>query len=228
MWLTGRVRAADASPSACLHACRIRPAEVIRVAGFPPHITHDKQGADNTSVNTPSTPTTNGGPLSPQRQNELAEADPSARKVLSAAKVAAFNGWTIGGAAALSLLFALSSPTALVVGSGLAIVAWNELRGRKLLLRFDPRGPRLLGWNQLGFMGLVVAYCLWSIYIGLTGTTELDALFKELESVTGSIGDLQTTLTLAVYGGVITGTIIFQGLNSLYYFTRTKHVQAAR
>ncbi len=53
-----------------------------------------------------------------------------------------------------------------------------------------------------------------------------DALFTELESVTGSIGDLQTTLTLAVYGGLIIGTIIFQGLNALYYFTRTKHVQA--
>ncbi len=179
-------------------------------------------------MTTPSTTTTNDGPLSPQRQNELAEADPNARKVLSAAKVAAFNGWAIGVFAALSLLFALSSRTALVVGSGLVIVAWNELRGRKLLLRFDPRGPRLLGWNQLGLMGLVVAYCLWSIYIGLTGTAELDALLKELEPVTGSIGDLQTTLTLAVYGGVITCTIIFQGLNALYYFTRTKHVQATR
>ncbi len=75
-------------------------------------------------------------------------------------------------------------------------------------------------------MGLVVAYCLWNLYIGLTGTTELDALLKELEPVIGSIGDLQTTLTLAVYGGVITCTILFQGLNALYYFTRTKHVQA--
>jgi len=189
---------------------------------------HDEQDADNTSVTTPSKTTTNDGPASPQRQNKLAEADPSAQKVLSAAKVAAFNGWAIGVSAALSLLFALSSRTALVVGSGLAIVAWNELRGRKLLLRFDPRGPRLLGWNQLGLMGLVVAYCVWSIYTGLTGTTELDALLKELELVTGPIGDLQTTLTLAVYGGVITGTIIFQGLNALYYFTRTKHVQATR
>ncbi len=157
----------------------------------------------------------------------MAEQERSARKVLNAAKLAAFNGWAFGISAALSLLFALSSGTALVVGAGLAIVAWNELRGRKLLLRFDSRGPRLLGWNQLGLMGLLIAYCLWSIYAGLTGTTpELDALIKELEPLIGSTGDLQRTLTLAVYGGVITGTIIFQGLNALYYFTRTKHVQA--
>ncbi len=157
----------------------------------------------------------------------MAEQERSARKVRSAAKLAAFNGWAFGISAALSLLFALSSGTALVVGAGLAIVAWNELRGRKLLLRFDPRGPLLLGWNQLGLMGLLVAYCVWSIYAGLTGATpELDALLKELEPLTGSVDDLQRTLTLAIYGGVIIGTIIFQGLNALYYFTRTKHVQA--
>ncbi len=157
----------------------------------------------------------------------MAEQERSARKVLSAAKLAAFNGWALGISAALSLLFALSSGTALVVGAGLAIVAWNELRGRKLLLRFDPRGPRLLGWNQLGLMGLLVAYCLWSIYVGLTGTSpELDALIKQLGPLPGSSDDLKRTLTLAVYGGVIIGTIIFQGLNGLYYFTRTKHVQA--
>jgi membrane protease YdiL (CAAX protease family) len=157
----------------------------------------------------------------------VAEQEKSARKVLSAARVARFNGWVLGISAVLSLLFALSSGMALVVGAGLAIVAWNELRGRKLLLRSDPRGPRLLGWNQLGLMGLLVAYCLWSIYAGLTGTNpELDALIKELEPMTGSIDDLQRTLTLVIYGGVIIGTIIFQGLNSLYYFTRTKHLQA--
>ena len=157
----------------------------------------------------------------------MAEPERSARKVRNAAKVAAFNGWAFGISAAVSLLFGLSSGTALVVGAGLAIVAWNELRGRKLLLRSDPRGPRLLGWNQLGLMGLLVAYCVWSIYAGLTGTSpELDALLKQLEPMAGSIDDLKRTLTLALYGGVIIGTILFQGLNALYYFTRTKHVQA--
>ena len=81
-----------------------------------------------------------------------------------------------------------------------------------------------MGWNQLGLMGLVVAYSLWSIYVGLTDTTELDALLKELEPMTGSLGELQTTLTLGVYGGAIICTIIYQGLNALYYFTRTKHL----
>ena len=188
----------------------------------------DNRDADDATVTTPSTTTANDAALSPDRQDRRAPVDPGARKVLVAARVAAFNGWAIGGSAALTLLFALSSGTALVLGSGLAIVAWNELRGRRLLIRFDPRGPLLLGWNQLGLMGMLVVYCLWSLYIGLTGTagtSELDALLKELEPVIGSSADLQTTLTWAVYGGVITCTILFQGLNALYYFTRTRHLQ---
>jgi len=30
---------------------------------------------------------------------------------------------------------------------------------------------------------------------------------------------------LLIYGGLILGTLLFQGLNAWYYFTRGKHVQ---
>ena len=142
-----------------------------------------------------------------------------------AAKVARFNGWALGGCAALSLLTGLSSLPVGVVGLGLVVVAWNELRGRKMLLRLDRRGPRLLGRNQLGLMALVVAYSLWSIYLGLTGPTELTVLLEQLEPTFGPLGHLQGTLTLALYGGVILLSVIFQGLNALYYFTRAEHVR---
>ncbi len=142
-----------------------------------------------------------------------------------AAKVARFNGWAIGGCAALSLLTGLSSIPVGMVGLGLVIVAWNELRGRKMLLRLDQGAPRLLGRNQLGLMALVVGYSLWSIYLGLTGTTELTVLLEELEPAFGPLGHLQGSLTLALYGGVILLSIIFQGLNALYYFTRAEHVR---
>ena len=169
-----------------------------------------------------STTTTNGGPLSPEQQGELAQANERAKKFLGAAKVATFNGWVIGVFAAVSLLFALFSVTALVMGVGMAIVAWNEFRGRTLLRRFDPHGPQLLGRNQLGFMALLSGYCLWSIYRTVTNPiTQLE----ELEAMVGSTGDLVTNLTLAVYGTVLLLSFIFQGLNARYYFARTKRVQ---
>ncbi len=172
-----------------------------------------------------TTTTTNGGPLSPlspQQQEELTRANERAKKVLGATKVATFNGWTIGVFAAVTLLFALFSVTALVVGAGMAIVAWNEFRGRSLLRRFDPHGPRLLGRNQLGFMSLLIGYGLWGIFRTLTNPM---TQFEELEAVVGPVGDLVTNLALAVYGGVVLLSLLFQGLNARYYFARIRLVQ---
>ncbi len=176
-----------------------------------------------------STPTTDEGPLSPDQQEQLALANRRAKKVLGAAKVATFNGWSIGSFAAISLLFAIVgfffasfNLTALAMGIGLAVVARNEFRGRDLLLSFSPHGPRLLGKNQLGLMGLLIAYCLWSIYGTLTNPiTEIEGL----EALGEAVGDLATDLTVAVYGVVIVVSGLAQGLNARYYFARTRLVE---
>jgi len=42
----------------------------------------------------------------------------------------------------------------------------------------------------------------------------------------GGIGGLYKTMSIAVYGALIVGTLIFQGLNSIYYFTRAKLLRA--
>ena len=42
----------------------------------------------------------------------------------------------------------------------------------------------------------------------------------------GPMSELQWQLTLAIYGAVIVGAIVFQGLNAVYYFTRAKHLSA--
>jgi len=176
------------------------------------------------------------GPLSPEHLAELARAEQRARKVRKAGGVAMFNGCTIAFFAGGCLLFAAISPLfgeldveALIMAAGLGVVAWNEFRGRRLIRRFDPRACRLLGWNQLGLMALLIGYCAWQIARALFGANPYaDAISKEpmLGSTLGPIGDLYETLTIAVYGAVIAGTIVFQGLNALYYFTRRKHVLA--
>lgn len=169
-----------------------------------------------------STTTTDDGPLSPDQQEQLALANRRAKKVLGAAKVATFNGWSIGLFAAINLLFAIFSFTALVMAIGLAVVARNEFRGRSLLRSFSPHGGRLLGKNQLGFMGLLIAYCLWSIYGTITNPiTEIAGM----EVLTEAVGDLVTDLTMAVYGVVIVVSVLVQGLNARYYFARARLVE---
>ncbi len=165
---------------------------------------------------------TDDAPLTLEQRLELSEANERARKFLGAARVATFNGWTIGVFAAIGLLFGIFSVTALVMGIGMGVVARNEFRGRTLLRQFDPLGPRLLGRNQLAFMGLIIAYCLWSMFqAGSNPITEIPGL----EALADSYGDLVRTLTLAVYGTVIVLTALFQGLNARYYFARTQRVK---
>ena len=51
----------------------------------------------------------------------------------------------------------------------LVVVAWNEFRGRRRLLDFDPAGATILGWNQLGLLVMISIYCLWALYSNLVG-----------------------------------------------------------
>ena len=169
-----------------------------------------------------STPGPDRGPLSPEQQRQLAEASQRARKIMGAARMAAFNGWTIGSIAAVSVLFGLFSRTALVMGIAMGFVAWNEFRGRALLRSFDPEGARLLGKNQVGLLVVIVIYCLWSIYITTTGGNPEMA---EIEAMIGDISDLVTELTVMVYGIVIVVSVVFQGLNARYYFARQRLIR---
>jgi hypothetical protein len=170
--------------------------------------------------------------LAQEHRRELALANQRAKKIRKAAGVAAFNGWATGIFAALSAPFALFSIAGLFVTVGLSVVAYNEFQGRKRLLRFDPLSPALLGWNQVGLMALIVLYCLWMLFAGLTGAGPFAGEMQTNPELAGALGSLSQfdefykVLVVAVYGTVIVLSVIFQGLNALYYFTRRKHVEA--
>lgn len=162
-------------------------------------------------------------PLTPEQQEELRLAMERAGSFLGAAKVAAFNGWSIGFFAVVSILFGLFSLTSLLVGIGLAVVARNEFVGRGRIRSLDPSGLELLWRNQFGFMALIIAYCVWSMY----RTVALpDPDMAELTELLGEgTGELVESLTLTVYATVIVATAIFQGLNARYYFVRVARLR---
>ncbi len=172
----------------------------------------------------PATPTSDGdaSPLSPQQQEAVALATDRSKKILAAAKVATFNGWTLGVLGALSILFGLFSLTGFIVGVFLVIVARNEFRGRTLIRRWEPRGAMLLARNQIGLIGIVIAYCLWSMYSAVANPSRETT---QLEELAGLPSGLVTDLTLMVYGVVIVLTLLFQGLNAWYYFVRIKQLK---
>ncbi len=190
---------------------------------------------DQPSVLQPVAPA--AGPLTAEHMQQLAAADIRARKLRKAAGLAKFNGITIGAFGGLSLLIAVCELAAgsfdwlgLVMGTGLSIVAWNEFRGRKLLQQFQTRAAPLLGWNQVGLMVLIVAYAAWMLYQTATGHTDFDQAIRQQglggSDIIGSMSATVKSMTELVYKLLIALTIIFQGGNALYYFTRAKLLRA--
>jgi len=162
--------------------------------------------------------------LTPEQRQELANAKARSHAFMGAARTATFNIWTVGAFAAVTILFGLFSLTALVLGIGMAVVTWNEYRGRAMVRRFDPAGPLLLGRNQLGLMGLIIVYALWSMY---QTTANPDPELAQMDAILGGdTAGLVAELTAYVYIGVIVLTGIFQGLLARYYFRRIAMVEA--
>jgi hypothetical protein len=110
------------------------------------------------------------------------------------------------------------------------VVAYNELRGRKRLVQFDPSAATLLGWNQLALLAIIIIYCLWAIRSNLNEaksvTAELGA-YSDIETVLGSPEQIQTLarqIVFLFYGSVIALSVVFQGLTALYYFSRRRPI----
>jgi hypothetical protein len=168
-------------------------------------------------------------PLTTSHRAELAKARDRSKKIRKAARVAAFNGWTTAIIATLSAPFALFDATSAVITGVLVLVAYIEFRGRRCLLDFDPSAARLLGWNQIGLLATIVVYCLWML--GATLTDSTGTLAAEMEAISDldpSLGiELQSLVKLvaiALYGGVIVLSALFQGANAIYYFTRRRYI----
>ncbi len=183
-------------------------------------------------MSTATTAAAQPGPLTPEHRYELMLAGERAKSIRKAARVASFNAWATGIIAALSAPFALMSFTGLLVAVGLAAVAYNEFRGRRHLLAFDPAAAKILGWNQLGLLAMITVYCLWMMYSSLAGgaslATQMEG-FADLDAALGSTGELNSlvsSMVIGFYSLVILLSVVFQGLNALYYFTRRKYVEA--
>jgi hypothetical protein len=148
--------------------------------------------------------------------------------MFNASTLAVFSGCSLL-MSLLGLMFGEFDIIGLGMGGGLALLAWNEFRGRAMLRRFELQSCHALGWNQVILMTMVIVYSAWMIGTALWGPGVYDeaiAAESTLAGPLGSINDLYKMIAIAIYGGLIVGTLLFQGLNALYYFTRRKHLEA--
>jgi len=171
-----------------------------------------------------------GPVLSPEHLQQIAFAQKRATKIRRAVKVARFDGWAAGVFGALTLLGGMfGSPVAFVLGSGMIVVAFIELKAAKRLHQLDATAVKTLAWNQVLFGSLLLAYAaysLWGVYHDkseisqqLAGMPEMGALGNDLDQLTRMIGVL-------IYGVLAAVAIFGQGGTALYYLTRKKYVDA--
>jgi hypothetical protein len=190
----------------------------------------------NTPAIQPPSPPSHGSdevpPVTAAQVAVVAQAQNRAHKLRSVGRLAMFNGVMLYVFAGVSLLFAGAGLVfgefdwvALVMGGGLGLLGWNELRGRRLLQARRLESPRVLGWNQLALMALIVAYAIWMLANAWFGPGPYEEAVRQeprLKPMLGDIEHLHRLIAAALYGGLIIGTMVFQGLNALYYFSRAK------
>lgn len=167
--------------------------------------------------------------LSPEQLKQIADARHRSTKIRKGVNVALFDGWSIAIFAGLTLLGGLFSPVSLMLGAGMAAVAFVELRGVKRLRQLDATAPKLLAWNQVFLAALLLTYALFSLWKIYTGRTELAgqlAAYPELATVAGDIEQLSKMIGLLIYGSLIAVAIFGQGGTALFYLSRKKYIDA--
>jgi hypothetical protein len=107
-----------------------------------------------------------------------------------------------------------------------------EWLGYQQLKRAEPAGAAYLGRNQLLFLGIITAYCLWQCIS--FSPDEIRAALTQggagmaYADLGISVDDLVTMLPLfiyAFYALIVVLSVFFQGGLALYYFTRKKPIE---
>lgn len=179
--------------------------------------------------------------LSAEQLGELDLARVRWKKVQRAIKFARFSAWTLAIAAGLGLLIGLFDAKSALIGLLLVAVTVIEFRGAALLRKADPKGPMVLGWNQLMLLGLIGAYCFYEAYIATPRPMVSDPQLMEILADPASRQALQDAglssgllqlidhpaeANKLVYALVAFVSLVVQGLTALYYFSRRRVVDA--
>src|ERR1035437_512508 len=174
-------------------------------------------------------PAAAGSPLSAAHFSEIEIANKRAKKIRRATRIAQTDAWICAIFAGLTLLSGLFSLSALLLGLGMAFCAFNAFRGAKRLQLFDSSAPRLLALNQLLLAAALILYAIYSLWAASHGKSAFAAAIAAEPGIASGLGNLEQlewVIYVAIFGGLIIGTTIAQGLAAIYYITRRKHLAA--
>ncbi|WP_428940915.1 hypothetical protein [Fontivita pretiosa] len=165
---------------------------------------------------------------------QIAAARQLGRKVRRAVNVARINGWISAIFAAVTLLSASRSVSAMVLGAGMAVISYVEFHGARGLERLDLSAPRRLAANQLALALLLFGYAAMCLWMSLSSPSELlsaemaqaVAADPQLAGMMAPLQDLVRQIHILVYAILMIIAPAGPALLALYYLSRRRHIQA--
>jgi hypothetical protein len=168
------------------------------------------------------------GGLSPEQFQQLADARQRGTKIRRAISVAKFNAWTIAIFAGFTLIGAIFSLWAALLGIGMAIVAYFEFQGAERLRKLDASVAKALAINQVALGVLLLTYAVYSL---LTAGREMDEIKNQMASSPEvanfmmSVQGLTQLVTWLIYGTLAAVAIFGQGGTALFYLSRRRYIE---
>ena len=196
--------------------------EPVRTAPHPP-------GPPGAAPGAGGAPSPGGLALTPEQLEAIGLARHQGRKIGRAASVATFSGWSMACFAGLTLLSGLFSLPALLLGIGMSVIAYIELRGARRLRRFDLGAPRQLGLNQIALGVLLFGYGLWGLLNALFGPSPYEQYLSgggQMAEVIAPIEHLNRAIGVLFYALVILCGVFAPAGAAVYYFSRRRHLVA--
>ena len=169
---------------------------------------------------------------------EVRQAVRDRRRVKGAARTALSSGSITLMIGVLAAPFVLVWPSAsgVMIVAGMCAVGAVELFGYGRMRRAEPSSARLLGANQLAFLGLISLYCVMEMVAFSPQEVRAAALSPEVQAQLSAVPEMSRAIndlvlrwapivTYGFYSLVIGLSVCFQGGMALYYFTRRKHIE---
>lgn len=166
------------------------------------------------------------GGLTAEQLQQLADARLRGAKIRRAISVAKFDAWTVAIFAGFTLMGALFSIVAAILGLGMAAVAFVEFKCIPRLRRLDPTVAKTLALNQVGLGLLLLAYAGYSLATVGNGMEELKSQGPEVAQFMAGYAGMVDAISYLIYGTLALVAIFGQGGTALFYLSRRKYIES--
>lgn len=167
--------------------------------------------------------------LTPEQLGDLMAARRVHRAVRRACAVASGDGWTTAAFGGLTAVASLGSWPTLLLGLGMVVLGWRQVRFAGRLKQLDPEAPACLAATTLMTASLLAAYAAFNLVRGLRdpraffGDVTNDPMVSDL---LGNVDGLMKLVIVALYGMMLAIAVVGGLATAWYYRSRRKHLLA--